>query len=197
MSPSCVLRPEHEAFFLTEILPLVQRRAWRAVWYLRCPQRRADVVQDAVLHAWDGYRRLVAQGREVQPGCVARFAVLRAKSCLRLQGSGPKGSNPDRDAMSPKAQRRYGHRVALIGDGADALAAPGHDRQSSVPSAVAFKLDFERWLSGRTQFERAVIAELAAGELPYHVAQHHHIHPSAVTKLRARWLTSWRRFTSR
>ncbi len=153
--------PEQQDFFLATILPAVQRVASRRCRELP-PQAREDVRAEAVAQAWCAFLVLLEKGRDVGPlvGALAVFSVRKALCGHRLPRTAKRGERPDHDPLSWKGQRRHNlHRRGL--DSAESKVL--RRRESSVPVKVAFKLDFNAWLSARPQRERALIAELAVG----------------------------------
>src|SRR5262245_27127503 len=105
--------PPDQHRFVNDVLPLVERRARWAFWYLTCPARREDAIQDARLHAWAGWLYLHRVGRvdAVSPWCIARMAVSRAKCGHSHHGVGRTGKRNIVDALDWRCQRRAGFRT--------------------------------------------------------------------------------------
>lgn len=187
--PAAPPDPDPADVFLAAFVPAVASRARRVFRRLPCPGRRDDAVQDALTFAWAMYLSALRRGRRPTPPRLARWAVARAAEQRNLPGERrPGGGKADRDALSPKAQRRDDFRAVNPGPEGDedflSQLAGAHD---PIPDVVAARLDLAAFLSGRTDTERRVLAALLAGESRVGAARRAGVTPEWVTTLRRRW----------
>jgi hypothetical protein len=124
-------------------------------------------------------------------GALAKFSALKARCGARLPG-GRKGERPDHDPLSWRCRARRGLTRHSF-DERHLRPAP----RSSVPAQAAFRLDFGGWLARLTERDRAIIRDLAAGELPFDAARRHHLSPASISRLRDAWRQSCQRFGRR
>lgn len=185
-------------FFLEHVLPVVQRMVWRRLWDCPCQAQREDVQQEASLIAWSDYLTLYRQGkaRVAKVGSLARFAVRMALARRRPRGCGKAGRRVYRDVFDPTYQRQYGYRVFRIDDGESWRSGLKDNTITPPPEQAAFRIDFSRWLSSRTESEQRVINELATGERPHQLAQRMHVSDAWISQRRHCWRRSWTRFIS-
>jgi hypothetical protein len=92
----------HAAFLA--LLPRLHLHAQLAFRDVACPQRKDDLVAEAVGLGWLWFRRLTAKGRDPAHffAALARFAVRSARC-----GRGVARPEGRRDALSPAARRRH------------------------------------------------------------------------------------------
>jgi hypothetical protein len=176
------------------LLPSIERQIVFSFRRVPVPFRE-DVLQEALVAAFIGYRRLVDRGRHDQIFAtpLAQFAVCRVRDGRRV------GSLKDRlDASCPFVARRRGFRLERI-DRFDPhtrrwtlMAIPSS--ATSVPDQVAFRLDFPQWLSIQTRRDRRLIQALACGETTSEAARRFHISAARVSQLRLEFFQSWRTF---
>jgi len=68
------------------------------------------------------------------------------------------------------------------------------DTKNFTPAdAVAFRLDFDRWMNGLTSRYRAIGESLLVGDRPGQVATRFSLSPSMISKLRWKFRQSWER----
>lgn len=187
--------------FLT-VLPAVTRHTQIQFRHVR-GQDHDDAVQEAVAQAYLSWAGLAEQGREVKPSAIAHFAALRVKSGARVGGH-----VNTKDVMNPLAQQRRGFRVVSMSQDRepglpnpdDALANPVSisglipDERSSVLDQVAFKMDFQAWCQRQPERDQAMMAMLAAGHGPSHVADQFGLSRPRMSQLRAKWAKDWALF---
>src|SRR5262245_39778587 len=197
--------PLHARFLA--LLPCVELHATTGFRHVRCPQRKADCIAEAVALAWQRFLRLTEQGKDVFEFPVA-FAclVVRAVRCGRRLG----GQNAN-EVLSPLAQRRHGFHVeslpqAICASHERLYASPLgqqwldsfeerlHHSASPVPDQVAFGIDFPLWRGTRSERDRRVIDALMAGGSTKDVSQKFGLTPGRVSQLRRDFLEDWRRF---
>ena len=181
--------------FVDRILPAVQLHASMQFRYLN-GQDRDDAVQETQAVAWQLFIQAIESNKDPAgfPTYIAAFAVKRVRSGRLLAG------NNSRDVLAPVTQQRHGFDVHSLDDescDSDAgwKAAVALDSKNFTPAdAVAFRLDFDRWLNGLPSRDRAVSERLAVGDRPGQVATRFSVSPSMVSKLRYRLRRSWEMF---
>src|SRR3954447_12378138 len=150
----------HDEFL--QALPRIVAHAEFVFRSVRCLERRADYVAEAIALSWKWWLRIREKG-EKDPNefvsAIAAFAARAARSGRRLCGF-----EPAADAMSPVAQRGKGFRVEPLGQ----PVRRGHPRRYSErggqreadafeerlrdntvtppPEQAAFRIDYPAWL---------------------------------------------------
>lgn len=183
-----------QAGFL-DVLPAVKTHAMIRFRRLT-PERREDAVQETIAAACVAYQLLAAQGRlhVLSPGSLATFSVLRVTDGRHVGGR----RDAARDALSPRAQRRHDFRATSyevldeeMGEWREEAIA---GRRYPVPDAVAFRLDFARWLGTLSRRDRRVVAALGRGERTMDVAARLGISEARVSQLRRKYERQWALF---
>jgi hypothetical protein len=100
-----------QAQFVERILPAVERHANFYFRHVKCRDRRADCVTEAVDLAWAWFLALTQRGKDATsfPSAIATFAARAVNSGRRLCGQ-----EKTKDALSPLAQRRRGFTVSTL-----------------------------------------------------------------------------------
>jgi hypothetical protein len=151
-----------EAEFLKAVAPTVRRAA---AWTFRTlpAELREEKEQDALAWAWRHFVGLVARGTTAGP-----LAGMIAAHCIKLVAAGRhvQGSEPIREPLARRCQRRHGVRVRPLPSAPSEVADVGTD----PAEAAAFRLDFAAWRDQWDTLRRAVIDDLAAGFLTVEVA---------------------------
>ncbi|MBY0228810.1 MAG: hypothetical protein K2W96_06010 [Gemmataceae bacterium] len=185
--------PAPHAGFLS-LLPRLQAHGNAYFRHVACPQRRDDLVAEAVAIAWKWYLRLAERGRDPHAfaATLVHRALLQARCYRRLCGQ-----EKAKDALSPLAQRRHGFRASSAGRSegeATLLDALADSRTASPPEQAAFRLDASAWLEALSPcWKRAALA-LMSGERPGDVARSLGVSPARVSQLRSELRDGWRRF---
>jgi hypothetical protein len=128
------------------------------------------------------------------PTVIASFAVKRVQSGRLLAGTSA------RDILAPTTQQRNGFEVRSLDDGScdpdcGWKAAVALDSRNFTPAdAVAFRLDFDRFMKGLPDRDREIGERLAVGDRPGLVATKFSVSPSLISKLRGKLERSWERF---
>jgi DNA-directed RNA polymerase specialized sigma24 family protein len=174
----------HPRFLL--LLPRLVAHGGAYFRHVRCPQKRDDLVAEAVAIAWRWYRLLVQRGRDPHAfaATLVHRALLQARSYRRLCGQ-----HKTKDALSPLAQSRHGFRAC----GA-VLEALADNSRTPPPEQAAFRIDFPDWLSTLGEGRRRVALALMSGERPRDVARAEGVSPGRVSQLRAELRDRWLRF---
>ncbi len=179
-----------------ELEPRVRTHAQIQVRDVACPDRREELVAEAVALAWLWFLRLTWKGQDARDftGGLAAFAARAVRSGRRVCGQ----ERAD-DVLSPVAQRRHGFAVGSL-PGHSTLAGNAWDEalrdntRSEVPDQAAFRIDFPAWRQRLTARDRRIVDELLVGEGPQRVARRHGLSPGRVSQLRRAFHADWRRF---
>ena len=187
------MSPLHSEFH--HYIPTIRAYARFAFRRLNATERE-ECVQEAIASAWKSFHALKRRGKDVSafPSALARYAVKAVKNGRRVGTS-----QSSTDVMSPICQARNGFTVQSIdeptGQGAEALRdALVYHRRARVPSQVAFRIDFPRWLWSLPATKEKVAVELAQENTTAEVAQNNGLTAGRVSQMRRELEVSWRRF---
>jgi hypothetical protein len=193
------------------LLPRIELHGRIYFRHLRCPHRKADVIQEMRALAWKWFVRLVQRGRD-PADFVMGFVTLLA----RAVGSGRRlaGMLRAKDVLNPATQRRRGFQVERLPAwhraGHERLYADPHgqelfdafeerlrdNRITPVPAQVAFRIDFPAWLATLTGRERRIIRAMSLGERTLDLARQFEVSPARISQLRREFHDGWVRFTA-
>ena len=181
--------------FVDHILPAVELHAGVQFRHLK-GQDREEAIQETKAVAWMLFIQAIELGKDPAtfPTCIAAFAVKRVQSGRLLAGTSA------RDVLAPATQQRTGFEVHSLDDEScdpdtGWKAAVAQDSHNSTPAdAVAFRLDFDRWMNGLSSRDRVVAERLAVGDRPGLVATRFSLSPPIISKLRRKLAQSWERF---
>jgi hypothetical protein len=193
-APADLPDPRH-AHFLT-LLPAVRSAARTRFRYVSCPDRRDDLVLEAVALAWAWHARLVARGRDP-----AAFAATFARLAARAVAGGRRlaGQEPARDVLSRACRRRHGFAVeplpVVAPSGSSPLAeALSDNTRSPVPVQAQFRVDFPTWLDRLAARDRRIVVRLAVGHRTSEVAAAVGLSAARVSQLRGEFRRSYLSF---
>ena len=197
------------AQFLELLLPKIETHARIYFRDVKCPARRADLIDETVALAWKWYRRLVERGKDVmQFAMVFVYLVAKAVKC----GQRTTGRENINDVMNPLAQKRHGFQVeplpistctshdTLYGAGTGQRQLDEYEerlRDNTItppPDQAAFRIDWPRFLKTLTHRDRELAQYLSLGHRPSRAAAKFGLVPGRVTQLRQRWRREWRSF---
>lgn len=191
------------------LLPRIEGYAQFSFRGLRCPQSKADSVQETIAISFHWYVRLIGRGKNPAqfPTTFAAFAVRAVKSGRRLCGQ-----EPARDVLSRQAQLKHGFRVNYLASS----TSRSHERiystvhgqrqmdayeeilqdnsQTAIPEQVCFRLDWPAWLATRTERDRRIIRKMTLNDRTSDLARHFGIGPSRISQLRQNYREDWTRF---
>lgn len=175
----------------TSLLPAIRRHIQFA--FRKVPrQLRQEVIDEAVAAAFVAFDRLIGQGKSSRAFAtpLARFSVSRVRDGRRV------GSRRHRyEACCPFNALRARFRIERLGRYGNhvpywiARSVPGSPWP--IPDQVAFRLDFQAWLSAQSSRNRRLIKVLASGESTSGAAHHFGISPARVSQLRLQFYESW------
>lgn len=189
------------------LLPKIERHAQIYFRDIRCPDKKADKIADAVALAWKWYCRLVERGKDIRQFPMAFvFLVARAvKSGRRVCGQ-----EKARDAMNEHTQRKHGFRVEPLPSSNcrsyEHLYSAIHGQRETdtfeerlqdnartpVPDQAAFRIDFPIWLQTLTPRERQLIQAMAMSHRTKDLSKRFHLSQGRISQLRREFLESWR-----
>jgi len=197
------------AQFLELLLPKIETHARIYFRDVKCPARRADLIDETVALAWKWYRRLVERGKDVMRfAMVFVYLVAKAVRC----GQRTTGRENINDVMNPLAQKRHGFQVeplpistrtsldTLYGAGTGQRQLDEYEerlRDNTItppPDQAAFRIDWPRFLKTLTHRDRELAQYLSLGHRPSRAAAKFGLVPGRVTQLRQRWCREWRSF---
>jgi hypothetical protein len=192
-----------------KLLPRIQIHAEIYFSHIKCPQKRADAIQETVASAWKWFLRLIEQGKDVNefPTTFITLVARGVKHGRRLAGMAK-----SKDVMNPLAQQMFGFIVELLPASTraaheelygevrgqrnqDAFEERLRDNtQTPVPDQVAFRLDFPVWRLTRTERDRRVIDDLMTGERTQDVAAKYGLTAGRISQLRRDFMEDWEWF---
>ena len=192
-SKQSVQPPWHVPFL--RLLPTIQSYAAAKFAHLNA-EAREEAVAETVAQAMVAVMHLVRRGKDPAdfPGHICHFAVLHVKTGRLVAGQSA------HDALSPMAQQLGDFQVSSLDDESCAddaswkAAACTDTRSWPVPDVVAFRLDFEQWLSSLSRRDRSITKRLAVGDRTGEVAGAFNVTPSGISHLRNRLRQSWEEF---
>lgn len=82
----------------------------------------------------------------------------------------------------------------MRGDGVGRFADMLSDSKQNVMDQVAFRMDFDTWLTRLPESDRRMMAMLASGESPSTVAASFKISRAAVSQRRRKWRCQWEKY---
>jgi hypothetical protein len=177
-------------------LPRIETHAQIAFRDVRCPDRRAECIAEAVALAWRWYVELARRGKDATD-FVAQFARYAAQA-VRC-GRRVTGQEKADDVLSPVAQRRHGFAVGSLPDHST-LAGNAWDEalientRSEVPAQVAFRIDFPAWRRTLAQRDRRLVNLLMTGERTDRAARRFGVSSGRVSQKRQEFRQGWARF---
>lgn len=178
------------------ILPKVEDTVWAHLRRVPCPDRRRDLLCEAVGLAWVWHLSLARKGRS-PTAFVITFARLAARAVL--SGRRLCGVERTRDVLSPVCQRRRGFTVsplpagtAMIGNVFDEALI--HNTQTPVPDQVQFRIDFPRWRASLDDRRRALVDAMAGGERTIDLADTFGVTQARISQVRRELYDGWTEF---
>jgi hypothetical protein len=206
-APSPDPSPTHLHAAFLSILPRIELHAQVYFRGVRCPQRKADAVQETVAISWRWFVRLVERGKDPLsfPIVLASYAA-RAVKCGRWLCGQEKG----KDVTSGIAQQRHRFHVEPLPHSTasrheerysivhgqrqqDVLEERLRDNtQTPVPEQVAFRIDFPDWLTTLTPRERRMVREMATNERPLDLGKRFDLSPARISQMRRELHNDWR-----
>jgi len=176
-----------------EALPRIEGLASAHLGFRRSDCKE-DEIQEVVALAWQSYRSLALQGRDIDKllGRIVEFAPRKVRSGGRLVGF-----HPIRDVMSPTSRFRHGHRVDSLPIGREETAQEIVDAlvdDASPADQAVVNVDVEAWLDTLDDRQRTIACNLASGLNTVEVARIHGISRARIHQLRLVLMKEWRRF---
>jgi hypothetical protein len=178
------------------LLPRIETHAQISFRDIRCPDRRAECIAEAVALSWRWYAELAARGKDAREfvGQLARYAAQAVRSGRRVCGQ-----ERAEDVLSPTAQRRHGFAVTSLPDRSTLHGNPwdealAQNTRSEIPDQAAFRIDFPRWRRRLSRRDRQIVDELMTGEGTQRVARRHGLTAGRVSQLRRRFREDWLAF---
>ena len=192
--PDAVVRTSpHEGFL--PLVPIVERHAHVVFRHLPAVERE-ECACEAVAAAFLAYLSLTARGQDP-----FQFpSVLATRAAQHVQADRHVGGSLNRqDVLSRAAQRSQGFTVQSL----QQLTHVYHEAwweavtdtaQTSPDEAAAFRVDFPDWLGTRSDRDRCLIRDLAAGQRPTEVAHRYGLSCGRISQLRQEYEQDWLRY---
>jgi hypothetical protein len=197
-----------QARFL-DLVPKLETHATILFRQIVCPDKRADLISEAIALGWKWYCRLHEMGKDV-----AEFPVVFASLVGKAVRSGRRlcGQERANDVLSPVAQRRHGFAVEglpsstatphdrLYGevDGQrelDVYEERLHDNTVTPPDQQAmFRVDFAAWLRTMTGRERRLIHSMSRNERTKDLSRQFQLSPGRISQFRREFAKDWKRY---
>jgi hypothetical protein len=177
------------------MLPLIATHA-RIAFGNHDPERREDLVQEAIANALVAFVRLVQLKKAdlAYPTVLAKYAVAQINDGRRV------GNRLNvKDVSSAYCQRRKKitmERLDHFDDDENTWeeAVVVDTRSAPVPDIVAFRCDFAAWLKSLCRHDRRIAESLALGNRTTDVAKRFEVCAARVSQLRRELAESWREF---
>jgi hypothetical protein len=194
----------HDAFLA--LVPKIQTYAAISFRHVRCPATKADKIAECVALAWQWFLRLHQRGKDIDDfKMVFAFLVAKAvKSGRRLAGM-----EKSKDVLSQRAQQRHGFAVQALPTSPrasyEARYSKPHGQQdydafeerladntiTPVPEQVAFRVDFPRWRSARSERDRRLIDLLILDTSTQDAARIFRVSSSRISQKRREFADDW------
>jgi hypothetical protein len=193
----------------TKLLPKIELHGRIYFRHVRCPHRKAELLQDMRSLGWKWFLRLNEQGKDV-----SQFVTSFIGFLARAVNSGRRitGLAKSNDVLNPMTQKRHGFTVEALPTSFstsqeslyskpsgqelhDAFEERLRDNtQTPVPDQAAFRIDWPAWMKTRTHRDRQIIDDLMAGERTLDVSRKYGISAARVSQLRQEFHDDWQRF---
>jgi hypothetical protein len=168
------------------ILPRIMRDA-RCAFRACDRDTREECIAEVVAYAWQSFRDLHSQGREIFPSAVAKYAIKRVGE------SRPFGSaSTSQDLASKRCQVKRG--IAKTNLGAFACDLADSAASANPAYAAMMRLDFSAWIDTLSPRERKLALALADGESTSAAARLLKLSAGRISQLRRAFQDSWRAF---
>jgi hypothetical protein len=182
--------------FAAIVMPAVERHARIYFRGIKCPDRKAELIAEAVGLAWKWFRRMAHRGKDGTcfPTAIATFAARAVNSGCRVAGQ-----ERSRDVLSRLAKRRRGFAVERLPDFSTLAGTPLdealHDNtQSPVPEQAAFCIDLPAWLATLGSRRRDMVIAMAMGYRTQELAKTYQVSQARISQLRREAAENWQRF---
>jgi len=155
---------------------------------------RADNLDDALQEmraiAFDIYRRLVQQGKEVFYTPIKNFTIRRYKSGRRFVGTSTTDVLSDCTRILERCDICSLNQFDLNDGDLWFL----FDQKSNVADAVQFKMDYQDWYCRQSPRDQQIIDDLMMNETTGYVAKKYKVSPALISQYRKRYAESWKKF---
>jgi hypothetical protein len=191
------------------LLPRIETHARIYFRHIRCPNAKADLLQEMRALAWQWLVRLDRRGKDVND-FVAGFVTLLARAVN--SGRQLTGQAKAKDVLNPRTQRRHGFTVeplpASLGASFERLYASPHGQGlhdafeerlqdnliTPVPDQVQFRIDWPAWLGTLTSRERRLIRAMACNERTSDLSRQFEVSRARISQLRREFHDAWEDF---
>jgi hypothetical protein len=185
-----------QAAFTAKVMPAVEQHARIYFRHVKCSERKADLVAEAVGLSWRWFVRLSERGKDGTqfPTAIATFAARAVNSGRRVCGQ-----EKAKDVLSPRAQQRHGFAVEKLPDYSTLSNNPLQEAlidnmQTPVPEQAAFRIDLPCWLGQLGSRRRDIVIDMALGYRTQELAQKYKVSEGRISQMRREAADDWRRF---
>ena len=177
-----------------ELLPSIEKHA-RVAFRSRLPERREELVAEAVANCWAAFVRLMQRGLEhvIYAGPLAQFAIKQVRRGRRV------GNKLNiRDITSRHCQVIKGVRVGSLDhyneDAEEWKEAVVEDKHAGPAAVAATRIDFAAWLGLLPARLRKIAKLLATGESTGVTAKRYKVSSGQISQIRGELRKSWEAF---
>jgi DNA-directed RNA polymerase specialized sigma24 family protein len=185
-----------QAAFTAKVMPAVEQHARIYFRHVKCSERKADLVAEALGLAWRWFRRLAERGKDgtTFPTVIATFAARAVNSGRRVCGQ-----EKTKDVLSPRAQRQKGFAVEKLPDFSTLSNNPLQEALidntlSPVPEQAAFRIDLPCWLEQLGSRRRDIVIDMALGSRTQELGQKYKVSEGRISQMRREAAEDWNRF---
>ena len=178
------------------LLPRIELHGLIYFRAVKCPAKKADVIQEMRALAWKWFIRLARRGKNPDDFLAAfvRFVARSVKSGRRITGM-----ESAKDVMNPRTQKRQVLAVTSVPDVAAQNESHWYEAltdnlSTPPPDAAAFRIDFPRWLGTLSERDRRMVNRLMLGERAYEMADRFGMSRGRVSQLRREFSQGWALF---
>lgn len=161
--------------FLTQILPVVKRRA-RRIFAMRA--ERADRIADAISLAWEGF---IAAPDKATASSLSYYACSQVIMRRQFKES-------QRSATGPNQQRKP--KPERLETGLNGMVT----ELENPAEIAALRIDFAAWVETLTEREKDFLHCFLFDESTKAIAEHFRVSPGRVSQIRRELLEHWQAF---
>ena len=182
--------------FTAHVMPAVQRHARIQFRNIKCEDKRDDLIAECIGIVWKWFVRMARRGKDGTkfPTAIATFAVRAVRA-----GRTVCGQERAKDALSPRAQQRWGFAMGKLPDfstlnGNPLAEALIDNRQTPPDEQAAFRIDFPAWLSRFDSRRRAILTDMARGHRTNELADEYGVSAGRICEMRREAAEDWECF---
>lgn len=173
----------HAAFL--NLLPQIEQHGHIYFRHVRCPHRKAELLQEMRSLGWKWFIHLNHRGKNVH-----EFATVFVRLLARAVNSGRRltGQAKAKDVMNRVTQERGGFGVEAFDE------RLRENTVTPVPDQVQFRIDWPAWLATLTARERRIIRAMAQNERTSDLGREFEVSAARISQMRREFCDGWTRF---